>query len=77
MIRLGNGIYLCNLNGHHLKIVYMGNNICTLYLENEYKGSAPFDYIKKKLTEFEKTWNTSQIKKYEFKEFLSTFDKMI
>ncbi len=55
----------------------MGNNICTLYLENEYKGSAPFDYIKKKLTEFEKTWNTSQIKKYEFKEFLSTFDKMI
>jgi hypothetical protein len=57
MIRLGEGIYLCFLNGYPLKIIYKGKNICQLYLENEYQGTAPFDYVKKKLTELEKTWD--------------------
>jgi hypothetical protein len=43
MIRLGEGIYLCFLNGYPLKIIYKGKNICQLYLGNEYQGTAPFD----------------------------------
>ncbi|MDM5314894.1 hypothetical protein QUF49_02745 [Fictibacillus sp. b24] len=77
MIRLSKGGYVCHLNGHRIKVVYKGNNVCELYLEDELQGTAPFDYVKKKLGQFEKSWNTSQIKNYEFKEFLSEFDQSI
>jgi hypothetical protein len=77
MIRLGDGVYLCFLNGHRLKIVYVGNNICKLYLENEYQGTAPFDYVKRKLTEMEKKWNTSNIHGYQFQELRSSIDQLI
>jgi hypothetical protein len=77
MIRLGNGVYLCYLNGHRLKIVYKGSNVCQLYLEDEYQGTAPFDYVKMKLTRLEKTWNTSKIKNYHFKELRSAFDQLM
>lgn len=77
MIRLGDGVYMCYLNGYPLKIVYKGKNICELYLENEFQGTAPFDYVKKKLGELEKKWSTSKIQNYHFKELLSKFDQSI
>ncbi|MCM3717710.1 hypothetical protein [Fictibacillus phosphorivorans] len=77
MIRLIDGGYMCYLNGHRIKIVYKGNNLCELYLEDELQGTAPFDYVKKKLNQFEKTWNTSKVKNYELKEFISKFDQTI
>jgi hypothetical protein len=69
MIRLNGGIYLCSLNGHQLMVVYKGNNSCHLYFEDQYKGTSPFDYVKKQLSELEKTWNTIKIKDYDFKEY--------
>ncbi|MFG6496223.1 hypothetical protein P8610_12725 [Fictibacillus sp. UD] len=77
MIRLGNGLYVCHLNGHVLKIVYKGNNECEIYLGDEFQGRAPFDYVKKKLTLMEKRWNTSKIMKYQYKEFNPTIDHII
>jgi hypothetical protein len=68
---------MCYLNGHRLKVVYKGNNVCQLFLEDDYQGTAPFDYVKKKLTELEKTWDTSKINNYYFKELQSLFDQSI
>ncbi|WNB92480.1 hypothetical protein [Bacillus sp. NEB1478] len=77
MIRLGDGVYMCHLNGHQLKIIYKGNDICELYLENEFQGRASFQYVKKKLSELEKKWGTHKVKNYHFKELLSNFDQSI
>lgn len=77
MIRLGNGLYVCHLNGHVLKVVYKGNNECEIYLGDEFQGKAQFDYVKKKLSLMEKRWNTSKITNYQYREFKSTFDQMV
>lgn len=77
MIRLGDGLYICHLNGHLLKIVYKGNNVCEIYLEDEYQGRAPFDYVKKKLNLMEKRWNTSKIIHYHYKELQIIYDQSV
>lgn len=77
MIRLGNGLYICHLNGHILKIVYKGQNECEIYLGDEYQGRAPFDYVKKKLNFVEKQWNTSKIIHYHYKELNPFYDYRI
>ncbi|MFC0236651.1 hypothetical protein [Fictibacillus phosphorivorans] len=77
MIRLGNGLYVCHLNGHILKVVYKGNNECEIYLGDEFQGRAPFDYVKKKLSLMEKRWSTSKIQKYQYKELHPTVNQLI
>jgi hypothetical protein len=77
VIRLGNGLYICHLNSYILKVVYLGNNECEIYLGDEYQGKAHFDYVKKKLNLMEKRWNTSKIVHYKFREFQPTLDYSI
>ena len=77
MIRLGDGLYICHLNGYLLKIVYKGNNECEIYLGDEYQGRAYFDYVKKKLNLMEKRWNTSKIIHYHYKELQTTYDQSV
>jgi hypothetical protein len=77
VIRLGNGLYICHLNGYILKILYKGSNECDIYLDDILQGSAPFDYVKKKLNLLEKRWNTSKIINYQYKDFVSSYDKTV
>jgi hypothetical protein len=77
VIRLANGLYICHLNGHILRIVYKGKNECEIYLGDEYQGRAPFDYVKKKLNFMEKKWNTSKITNYQYQELKSSFDTLV
>jgi hypothetical protein len=77
VIRLGNGLYICHLNGHLLKIVYKGNNECEIFLGDEFQGRAPFDYVKTKLNLMERLWNTSKIIHYQYNEFHTTYDQSV
>lgn len=77
MIRLENGLYICHLNGHLIKIVYKGNNVCEIFLDDEYQGRASFDYVKKKLNQIEKQWDTSKISHYQYKELKTTYDQSV
>jgi hypothetical protein len=74
LVRLDDGLYICHLNGYVLKVVYIGNNECEIYLGDEYQGRAPFDYVKKKLNLMEKRWDTSKLAHYKFREFQPSLD---
>jgi hypothetical protein len=65
------------LNGYLLKVVYKGNNECEIYLDDQYQGRAPFDYVKKKLTLLENRWNTLKLVHYQYREFQTQFDQSI
>ncbi|MBY6037203.1 hypothetical protein KUV80_11085 [Fictibacillus nanhaiensis] len=77
MIRLENGVYICHINGYILKVVYVGKNECKIYLGDEFQGTAPFDYVKKKLNLLEKRWNTAKLRHYKFREFHPSLDYTI
>ncbi|MBH0169150.1 hypothetical protein [Fictibacillus sp. 18YEL24] len=68
MIRLENGLYICHLNGYTLKVVYLGSNVCAIYLDDQFQGKAQFDYVKKKLNQMEKRWDTSKVIHYQYRE---------
>ncbi|MCK6258290.1 hypothetical protein LCY76_17085 [Fictibacillus sp. KIGAM418] len=76
MIRLGNGVYLCEVAGNKVKVVYMGRNICEIFINDELRGRAPFDYVKKQILKWEKRepLSTAYIGHYQFKELVPIID---
>ncbi|SDM94709.1 hypothetical protein SAMN04488137_2723 [Fictibacillus solisalsi] len=77
MIRFEDGIYLSWLQGNTVEIVYKGANVCEIYLNNVYKGIAPFDYVRQKLYQQEKKMAPAYYKHYEYKEFVPIIDVSI
>ncbi|TCP30236.1 hypothetical protein EV207_10659 [Scopulibacillus darangshiensis] len=81
MIHLSRGVYLSHLMDSKVKIVYKGNNLCDLYINDEYKGLAPFDYTKKALNSLENKEAQQDakpvMKNYAFKELKTEIDMSV
>ncbi|MDN4072394.1 hypothetical protein [Fictibacillus terranigra] len=76
MIRLESGIYLSEVAGNKVKVIYCGKNVCELYINNEFKGRAPFDYVRERLMIWEnkKDLLTAYIIPYPFKQLVPLID---
>lgn len=75
MIILSKGVYLSFLKRKKIKLIYKGNNLCDLYINDQYKGIAPFDYVKQRLFRLEKKQgkvnDSAIVEKYKFQEIKS------
>ena len=54
MIRLLDKTYVSLINGRLVKLVLLGDNRCEIYINKEYRGIGPFDYIKEQINLLEK-----------------------
>ncbi|GGD04845.1 hypothetical protein GCM10007216_39350 [Thalassobacillus devorans] len=54
MIRLLDGTYVAFVNGRCFRLHYLNQNRCQIYINNQYKGIGPFDYIKEQITMLER-----------------------
>jgi hypothetical protein len=62
-----------------VKLHYLGENVCDLYINREYKGLAPFDYTANKLRQLEKKWLIANrnVKPYKFKDIKPYIDMTV
>ncbi|MFG6115253.1 hypothetical protein ACGTN9_08680 [Halobacillus sp. MO56] len=54
MIRLLDKTYVSLINGRLVKLVLLGENRCEIYINSQYRGIGPFNYIKEQINLLEK-----------------------
>ncbi|RKD71129.1 hypothetical protein ATL39_2520 [Sinobaca qinghaiensis] len=57
MVRLRGGVYYTNIMNRHIKLVYLTNNKCSLYVNGHFLGYCAFDVAKQKIKEMEDRLN--------------------
>ncbi|SDH40957.1 hypothetical protein SAMN05192534_10576 [Alteribacillus persepolensis] len=57
MVRLLGGIYYAFLYGHTIKLVYLNNNVCEMYIDDIYQGLCSFQNVKQKIRKMKRQVN--------------------